>query len=258
ILTIQEGDGSYVIAAGTALVSESFHPTNGLIDPGETVTVDFGLRCISGGNTTNLVATLQANSAVSPVLPNAQNYGVLVQGGHVVSQPFTFTANGTNNQVINAVFQLQDGPRNLATAVFSFTLGTTTTIFSSPGLISVPATNFVPSPAQGPSGPYPSGITVSGIAGNVGKVTVTVSNMTHTSPSDIEMVLVSPATNVLLMNYVGGGKGVGVTNYTLTFDDAAATYLSSNQLVNNISVTNKPTPYINEYINVNGNYSNVT
>src|ERR1035441_5447093 len=72
------------------------------------------------------------------------------------------------------------------------------------------------------------------------------------------MVLVSPATNVLLMNYVGGGKGVGVTNYTLTFDDAAATYLSSNQLVNNISVTNKPTPYINEYINVNGNYSNVT
>jgi uncharacterized repeat protein (TIGR01451 family) len=258
ILTIQEGDGSYVIAAGTALAYESFRPTNGLIDPGETVTVDFGLRCISGGNTTNLVATLEANSGVTPVVPNAQTYGALAQGGHAVSQPFTFTANGTNSQVISAVFQLQDGPRNLATAVFSFTLGTTTTTFSNPGLISVPATNFVPNPAQGPSGPYPSSIPVSGVAGSVGKVTVTVSNLTHSLPSDIEIVLVSPATNALLMNDVGGAYGVGVTNFTVTFDDAAATYLSSNQLVNNISVTNKPTPYINEYVNVNGNYSNVT
>ncbi|MGA2540612.1 MAG: Calx-beta domain-containing protein [Verrucomicrobiota bacterium] len=258
ILTIQEGDGSYVIAAGTALAYESFRPTNGLIDPGETVTVDFGLRCISGGNTTNLVATLEANSGVTPVVPNAQTYGALAQGGHAVSQPFTFTANGTNSQVISAVFQLQDGPRNLATAVFSFTLGTTTTTFSNPGLISVPATNFVPNPAEGPSGPYPSSIPVSGVAGSVGKVTVTVSNLTHSLPSDIEIVLVSPATNALLMNDVGGAYGVGVTNFTVTFDDAAATYLSSNQLVNNISVTNKPTPYINEYVNVNGNYSNVT
>ena len=139
-----------MIAAGTALVSESFQPTNGLIDPGETVTVDFGLRCISGGNTTNLVATLQAGSAVTPGVGSSQDYGVLIQGGHAVSRPFTFTANGSNNQVIDTVFQLQDGPRDLATVVFSFTLGTTTTTFANTNLISVPATNFVPTPAEGP------------------------------------------------------------------------------------------------------------
>ena len=97
-----------------------------------------------------------------------------------------------------------------------------------------------------------------GLAENVGKVTVTFSNLTHSLPSDIMMVLVSPATNVLLMNAVGGGNGLGVTNFSLTFDDAAPAYLSSNQLVNSISATNKPTPYINEYIDINGTYSNVT
>ena len=56
-------------------------------------------------------------------LPSSQNYGVLMQGGHVVFRPFTFTANGTNNQLISVVFQLQDGPRNLQTVVFSFILG---------------------------------------------------------------------------------------------------------------------------------------
>jgi uncharacterized repeat protein (TIGR01451 family) len=258
MLTIQEGDGSYIIAAGVSLVSESFKPTNGLIDPGETVMVDFGMRCISGGNTTNLVATLESSSAITPVLPNSQNYGALQQGGHAVSEPFTFTANGTNNQVVNAVFQLQDGPRNLSTVVFSFTLGTTTVTFSNTNLISVPATNFVPSPAEGPAGPYPASILVSGIAGTVGKVTLTVSNITHSLPSDMELVLMSPSTNMLLMNAVGGDYGLGVTNFTVTFDDAASTYLSSNQFANNFSSTNKPTPYVNQYVNVNGNFSNVT
>ncbi len=78
----------------------------------------------------------------------------------------------------------------------------------------------------------------------MGKVTVTISNLTHSLPSDIEMVLVSPATNVLLMNDVGGDNGQGVTNFTVTFDDAAATYLSSNQLPSGASTTNKPTPYV--------------
>ena len=251
ILTIDECDGAYIINGGTSLVYESFKPTNGLIDPGETVTVLFALRDIAGGNTTNLVATLETNSAVTPVnavtlLPNvqAQNYGALTEGGHVVFEPFTFTANGVNNQIINTVFQLQDGPRNLATVVFSFTLGTTTYTFSNPGQIFVPATNYVPYPAEGPASPYPSPITVSGLPGNVDKVTVAISNLTHTLPSDIEIVLVSPSTNVLLMSDVGGDNGMGVTNLSVTFDDNAPAFLSSNLLPSNTSVTNKPTPYV--------------
>ena len=244
ILTILEADGSYVVGAGTALTYESFLPTNGLIDPGETVTVQFALRVIDGGNTTNLVATLQASSGVIPVAPISQNYSNVIQGGPVVFRPFTFTANGTNNQVINAVFQLQDGPRNLQTVVFPFTLGTSTTTFSNAGVISIPSTNFIPVPASGSASPYPSPIIVSGLAGNVNKVTVTINKLWHTLPSDIMMLLVSPATNVLLMSDVGGDNGQGVTNFTVTIDDSAATYMSSNQLASGASTNNKPTPYI--------------
>ena len=251
ILTILEADGSFLIGAGTALVHESLQPTNGLIDPGETVTVDLALRCLSGGNTTNLVATLQTNRAVTPVdtvslQPDvqAQTYGALTQGGPVVFAPFTFTANATNNQVINVALQLQDGPRNLQSVVFSFTVGTTTTTFSNNGVISIPATNFVPLPANGPAGPYPSTINVAGLVGNVDKVTVTINGLYHTLPSDIMMVLASPTTNALLMNDVGGDKGLGVTNFTVTIDDAAAYYMSVSNLVSGASTNNKPTPYI--------------
>ena len=125
--------------------------------------------------------------------------------------------------MISAVLQLQDGSRDLTTVVFSFTLGTTTLSFANTNLIYVPATNFVPSPAEGAAGPYPASIKVSGIAGTVGKVTVTISNLTHSLPSDIEIVLVSPATNMLLMNAVGGDYGMGATNVSVTFDDGAAT-----------------------------------
>ena len=85
---------------------------------------------------------------------------------------------------------------------------------------------------------------MSDLAGNVNKVTVTVSNLYHSLPSDIIMLLVSPATNVLLMNDVGGDSGQGVTNFSVTFDDFASTYMSSNQLVNGASANNKPTSYV--------------
>jgi uncharacterized repeat protein (TIGR01451 family) len=75
-------------------------------------------------------------------------------------------------------------------------------------------------------------------------VTVTVSNLYHSLPSDIIMLLVSPATNVLLMNDVGGDNGQGVTNFSATFDDFASSYMSSNQLVSGASANNKPTAYV--------------
>ena len=47
-------------AGSTPVTAESCTPTNGVIDPNETVTVNFGLQNIGSLNTTNLVATLQA------------------------------------------------------------------------------------------------------------------------------------------------------------------------------------------------------
>ena len=97
--------------------------TNNAVDPGETVTMDFGLINAGSASTTNLVATLQAGGGIT--LPStAQTYGVLSAGGSAVSRPFTFTASGTCGGTLTATLQLQDGTANLGTVTFNIRLGT--------------------------------------------------------------------------------------------------------------------------------------
>jgi uncharacterized repeat protein (TIGR01451 family) len=108
-----------------AIVTESC--ANNAVDPGETVTVNFGLINVGSASTTNLVATLQSSTGVSaPSGP--QSYGVLTAGGSVVSRPFTFTAVGSCGGVITPTFQLQDGASNLGTLSFAIRLGALSTI----------------------------------------------------------------------------------------------------------------------------------
>ncbi|GHH98725.1 proprotein convertase P-domain-containing protein [Neobacillus kokaensis] len=67
--------------------------------------------------------------------------------------------------------------------------------------------------------PYPSTITVSGLAGTILKVTATVHGLTHTYLADLHLLLVGPnGQNVVLMDDVGNGNP-GVVNATYTFDD---------------------------------------
>ena len=111
-----------VTNAIAVLAAENCFPTNGVIDAGETVTVNFGLRNIGGLDTTNLVATLLPGGGVgSP--GNPQTYGVLAAEGPVVTLPFTFTATGACGSVLTATLQLQDGAANLGNLAFTFQTG---------------------------------------------------------------------------------------------------------------------------------------
>jgi uncharacterized delta-60 repeat protein/uncharacterized repeat protein (TIGR01451 family) len=235
-LTIVETDGSLVVPAGAALISES-GPVNGVIDPGETVTLLFALRDSTGTNTVNLVATLLATGGVTkPSGP--QNYGALLVHGPSVSRQFSFTASGTNGQTISATFQLQDGSVNRGLALFNFTLGQTANRFASPSAIVIND-----SPLYGTAGtasPYPAIINVSGLAGLVSKVTVTLTNLNHTWPSDIDILLVSPTgQNSYLMAKCG--SSYGINNVALTFDDAASNSLPQSSQI--VSGTYRPTSY---------------
>jgi subtilisin-like proprotein convertase family protein len=74
--------------------------------------------------------------------------------------------------------------------------------------------------AQGEANPYPSSITVAGLTGNITNVTVRLENLNHTFPDDIDVLLVAPnGNNLVLMSDVGGGNDVYFGN--ITFDDAA-------------------------------------
>ncbi|NMD46285.1 MAG: hypothetical protein GYA85_05915, partial [Propionibacterium sp.] len=64
------------------------------------------------------------------------------------------------------------------------------TTFSNTASIAIPATG---SPDQiGPASPYPSNVSVSGMAGLVSKVTVTFHNLTHGILNDVDALVVAP------------------------------------------------------------------
>ena len=92
----------------------------------------------------------------------------------------------------------------------------------------------------GIASPYPSNISASGFSGLITKVTVSLFGLTHTFPADIDILLVGPAgQNILLMSDTGSLHDV--TGINLVFDDAAANFLpDAAQLV---SGTFKPTNF---------------
>jgi len=113
---------------------------------------------------------------------------------------------------LTATFQLQDGAQNLGTAVFTFGLSSSRTFTNS---------NVIIIPNQGQATNYPSTLNVSGISGSASKVVVAIKQLTHTFPEDIDLLLVGPAgQKVLLMSDAGAGNAVSGVN--LTFDDAAS------------------------------------
>ena len=237
--------GTPQISAGPAtLVNESCPPDNNAIDPGESVTVNLSLTNVGSGPTSNLVATLQSGGGVTSPGP-AQSYGVLAPSpgpGETGTRDFSFTASGSCGGTITATWQLQDGVINLGTVTKTFTLGVvsnTTQTFSNPAVITIPASG-TGATSGAPATPYPSNIVVAGVVGSVTKVTATLKNVSHTFPDDIDVLLVGPGgQKMLLMSDAGGDPDV--VNATYTFDDTAAGTLADGAL--NASGTYKPSNF---------------
>jgi PKD repeat protein len=119
-----------IITTNSATItSESCAATNGVIDPGETVTVNFSLKNIGGADASNVVATLLATNGVT-VPSAAQSYGTLIAGGSAVSETFTFTANGTCGSNITATLQIQTNATNFGTVTYNFNLGALSATFT--------------------------------------------------------------------------------------------------------------------------------
>ncbi|HEX2088238.1 MAG TPA: hypothetical protein VHF89_21300, partial [Solirubrobacteraceae bacterium] len=79
--------------------------------------------------------------------------------------------------------------------------------------------------ASGNATPFPSTIAVTGLDGPVTDVSVTLDDLSHTRPDDIDLSLVSPSgTRAVLMSDACGAAALGPVD--LTFDDDAATGLA--------------------------------
>ncbi|MEP6821188.1 MAG: dockerin type I domain-containing protein [Chthoniobacterales bacterium] len=161
-----------IVAGGSAIVSAG---GNGVLDPGETVTVSLGLRNIGGPGTpcttAGLTGTLQAGGGVtSPSGP--QNYGVICTGNPVVFRNFTFTVDPAIpcGSTVTASLAVVDGAENFGTITFTFTTGSTVTN---------PVQNFdgVVAPA------LPAGWT--GTASGSGIIPTTVTTFPDTAPNSV-------------------------------------------------------------------------
>jgi subtilisin-like proprotein convertase family protein len=214
---------------------------NGAADPDETVTVEFPLQNVGDGLTSNVVATLLAGGGVhAPSGP--QSYGALSPIGPPVSRPFTFVASGTCGGTIVAALHLQDGTVDLGTATFNLAVGGTEpamTPVSDPARMTIPAAG-TGSGTGAPAAPYPSTIEVSGVAGTVTSVAVTLATFSHAFPDDVDVLLVGPGgQKLILMSDAGGSPDV--LNVTLTFDDNATRSLPDSTLI--ASGVYRPTNY---------------
>jgi hypothetical protein len=96
--------------------------------------------------------------------------------------------------------------------------------YSNAGTISInDATDASPTDIPAKATPYPSDISVSGLAGPVTKVTATLHGFHHTCPTDLDVLLVGPqGQKTLLMSDAGdcsNGAGTAHDPIDLTFDD---------------------------------------
>ena len=87
--------------------------------------------------------------------------------------------------------------------------------------------------------PYPSTITVSGLTGTISTITVELNGFSHGSPSDIEMLLVSPAGKKFVFFSDAGGMHQ-VSGMNIAFADSAASLVPSFSLT---AGAFKPTDY---------------
>ena len=89
-------------------------------------------------------------------------------------------------------------------------------VFSNASLITIPT--------NGIATPYPSCISVSGLAGSTTDVNVTLNGLSHNFPADLDMLLEGPGgQNAIIMSDAGDtGFRYGAVGLTITLDDEAA------------------------------------
>ena len=110
------------------------------------------------------------------------------------------------------------------------------TVFSNRNPIEIPATNSSTEPE--PAIPYPSDIDVLGLTGVVTGVSVTINGLTHSSPADLDMLLLGPSGQTFhFWSDVGGSTPVSDITVTVA-DDGATPLPDSGPLVD--GTTYKP------------------
>ncbi|MBD0325514.1 MAG: VCBS repeat-containing protein [Pyrinomonadaceae bacterium] len=106
----------------------------------------------------------------------------------------------------------------------------TITTDSSPATAFTNATPLFMNDRFAKASPFPSTITVSGLTGAITDVNVTLTNISHLNPDDLDILLISPSGKSLMIMSDSGGT-TDLVNVTITLDDAAASALPDSTVI---------------------------
>lgn len=211
-------------ASGASLTTDT--NANGAVDPGETVTVSFGLKNNGAGATSNLVATLQATGGVtSPGAP--ASYGVINGGGGTATQPVSFTADAglTCGSTLNATLHLQDGATDLGDVTYNFTICPIVIVTATAGTTGPTAYATLKAALDAVNaGTHQGAVTVSINASTTEGTTPATLNGSGAGPASYASVLIRPISDgVSVGGNPAAGLGViqlnGASNVTIDGDN---------------------------------------
>lgn len=224
---------SKIIIESITFTNETCADSNGALDPNEYADARIVLRNVGSLHATNVTASVLTTTNLTS-LSGAQSYGTLFAGGTSVTQSFTVISSGGCGASVRILTSISVGTNQFGTLTNSIILGPLVSVaFENTSSIAVPAAGNT----SGQADPYPSTINVSGFIGNIINMTVTISGMSHTYPDDIDVLLVGPGgQKVMLMSDVGGA--VDINGVQLIFNDSGATLPNSTAIS---SGTYKPT-----------------
>lgn len=156
--------------------------------------------------------TVTATSSDQATIPNAN----IILGGANENRLLSFTTIGSTTNTVTITVTVRDEGNLTATAsvVVSVTAPPTGKLFTSSTPITIPA--------AGKGSVYPSIIPVSGLNGKIHKLSVTLEGFAHSAPDDVDVLLVSPTGQKIIILGDAGGR-IAVTNARVVIDDSAAT-----------------------------------
>ena len=155
---------------------------------------------------------------------------------------FPLVALASNAGDLSRTFDSQLLPANSAMSLAAFSPLSPQVTFSNATSISVTDRASGTNSPNGTSSPYPSTIAVSGLSGTTSLVTVSLNGLTTARPRDIDVVVVAPGGQTLmLMSDTGDLTATSAIN--LTFADAAATAVPTDTGSVIPSGTYKPTDF---------------
>ncbi len=195
--------------AGAALIQEG--SSNNVIEPNELITLRLHVKNIGSQKASNVVAAIQASSSVMDPFPDSQPYGAIDPSTSGEGRDFSFTVGTPNDELLTVVLDLRENGAAAGSITYKFRVGPTVTSLANSTTMRLPVV--------GPADLYPSTIAVSNLLGTVVKAAVTLSNVTHVFPDDLDILLVSPAGDpVMLMSDGGEGSSISSKNITFTVD----------------------------------------